>query len=465
MNHFSTRRTLPALGLGLTILLSSTPLTVAQGPASGSGTGTGTGRSAGSAGSTGTGTESGAGLGTTSGTARSVPGVDPLPGRGGPRPEPLLVPRVVIPGTVEGVFGKDEPPLVREAMAISDPGERSLALVRIARTSIFLSRPDLGHFAIFQAAKDSTLEPIATLRDQRLVNVILAALNLAEEHMREVAIFQSIPEGGPVLSAPINTDRKSNLERGRQEWQLAYELSFEVKNRSARTETLYRVVESESLGSSSLVREPFRMTGGRPDPAKLPPITREFSDELLATAIRHALTIERPIWRDRALVAIGSNAASSAQFTRAIESARAIPQPEIRADALLKIAENQVIFGRQNDATRSYAEVASAISEVPNTDPRETLVGVLIDSLIAFGRFEDARASTVLYSNPANPPIALSAVAESQGRRNLAISARKWIDAEPSPDLRSLLYRKLNDGLLAAIEQRRSAELSRPGNP
>ena len=160
---------------------------------------------------------------------------------------------------------------------------------------------------------------------------------------------------------------------------------------------------------------------------------------------------------------IASNAATSGQFARALEAVRAVPQPEVRTDGFLKIAENQVYFGHPDDATSTYAEAARSIAEVPNADPRETLVGVLIDSLISFGRFDDARASTVLYSNPANPAIALAAVAESQGRRRLSESARKWIAAEPSADLRSFLYRKLNDGVLYEVEQRRSSELSRSG--
>jgi hypothetical protein len=57
----------------------------------------------------------------------------------------------------------------------------------------------------------------------------------------------------------------------------------------------------------------------------------------------------------------------------------------------------------------------------------------------------------------------LAAVAESRGRRNLAQSAQEWIASEPSAELRPLLYRKLNDGMLAAFEQKRSAELSRGG--
>jgi hypothetical protein len=475
MTNLRPTRLIPALGLGLTLIMAGTATIQAQqpaAPASGSRVGTGTGREAGAAGAAGTGTESGFGLGTTSGIALPAgrPITPLLPRQSiGPRPDPLSRPRVVDPAEVQNLFGKEEVPLVREASRITDPGERSLAMVRIARTSIFLGRPDLGHIAIIQAATDSLLEANDALRDQRLVYVIQAALQLAEEHMREIALIQgnaepNKDEPNSIRNLPpaVNVDRKSNLERGRQEWDLAFRLAFAIKNRSSRTETLYRVVESESLGSSALVREPSRLSNRRPDPGRLTPDMRDFSDALLGTAIEHAQQIERPVWRDRGLVAIASNAATSGQFVRALEAARAIPQPEVRTDSLLKIAENQVLYGRPDYATETYAEAARTIAMVPKDDPRETLVGVFIDSLIAFGRFDDAREASKLYSNPANPPIALAAVAESQGRRNLADSARKWIAAESDPNLRSLLMRKLNDGVLAAIEQRRSTELTQP---
>ena len=457
-------RSSPALGLGLTLLLAMAPPSPAQQPSSGSGAGTGTGTSAGTFGSTGTGTESG-GLGATSGRPFMRPGGGTGPGSPlptGPRIDPMESPRTIVPGEVKRLIGKSRDQLMSDALAIVDPGERSLALVRVARTSIFLGDPDFGHVAVFRAAEDAQLVPDNTMRDQRIVNVIEAAMALAEEHMRDIRAFEGTPES-PGMPAPLQptADRKTNLERGRQEWDLAFRLSFAVRNASARTEALYGVVESESLGSSALVREPFRLRGERPDPTKLPTLIRTFSDSLLATAIEHATRIERPIWRDRSLVAIATNASISGQFARASESAHTIQQPEVRTDALLKVAENQVIFGQPDAATRTYQEIARTISEVPTRDPRETLVGVLIDSLIAFGRFDDARAAIVLYANPANPPIALAAVAESQGRRNLANSAQEWIAKEPSAELRSLLYRKLNDGLVAAFEQRRSAELSR----
>ncbi len=409
------------------------------------------------------------GLGATSGRPFMRPAGGPSiygpQGPTGPRFDPLESPRVVVPGEVERLIGRGTEELMRDALAIVDPGERSLALVRVARTSIFLGRPDFGHKAVFQAAQDAQLVTNDTLRDQRIVNVIEAALSLAEEHMRDIRVFEPAQRPSPGLPAPLQpgNDRAANLEQGRQEWDLAFRLSFAIENPSARSETTYRVVESESIGSASLVREPFRLLGTRPDPKRLPASIRNFADGLIVTAIEHATKDARPVWRDRALIAIATNAAVSGQFERAEQAAATIPQPEVRTDAYLKIAENDVIFGRPADATRNYQEAARSIAEVPLADPRETLVGVLIDSLIAFGRFDDARAAIVLYANPANPPIALAAVAESQGRRGLAKSAQEWIAKEPSPSLRSLLYRKLNDGLLAAFEQKRSAELSRGG--
>src|SRR5579871_4647774 len=181
-------RSSPALGLGLTLLLATAPTASAQQPASGSGAGTGTGMSAGTFGSTGTGTQSG-GLGATSGRPFMRPGGGTGPGSPtptGPRIDPMESPRVVGgTGEFERLIGVGREELMRDAMAIADPGERSLALVRVARTSIFLGRPDFGHDAMVQAARDAQLVPNDTLRDQRLVNVVEAAMDLAEEHMRD----------------------------------------------------------------------------------------------------------------------------------------------------------------------------------------------------------------------------------------------------------------------------------------
>jgi hypothetical protein len=160
-------RPLLALGLGLIVFNASAQPSRAQRPSTGSGAGTGTGTESGGLGATGTGAEAG-GLGATSGRFLRPGGISGLPPQGpiGPRIEPMERPRVVNSGEVERIFGKDEPPLVGEALKITNLGERALALVRIARTSIFLGRPDLGHVAVFQAAEDCVQEPDVTARDQ-----------------------------------------------------------------------------------------------------------------------------------------------------------------------------------------------------------------------------------------------------------------------------------------------------------
>ncbi len=68
-----------------------------------------------------------------------------------------------------------------------------------------------------------------------------------------------------------------------------------------------------------------------------------------------------------------------------------------------------------------------AVASIPLDDPRAILTGVLIDNLISVGRFDDARATTVLYPDTPARMVALGAIAESQGRRGLAESARDWI--------------------------------------
>jgi hypothetical protein len=54
--------------------------------------------------------------------------------------------------------------------------------------------------------------------------------------------------------------------------------------------------------------------------------------------------------------------------------------------------------------------------------------------------------------------VALGAIAESQGRRGAADSARKWIQRDVPPEYRSQLLRKVSTGMLWAIEQNRGHE-------
>jgi hypothetical protein len=88
---------------------------------------------------------------------------------------------------------------------------------------------------------------------------------------------------------------------------------------------------------------------------------------------------------------------------------------------------------------------------------------VLIDNLISVGRFDDARVSVGLYPDEPRKLVALGAIAESQGRRGAASSALAWINRDVPSQYRSQLYRRVSNGVVSAIEQNRSRDLSNRG--
>ncbi len=497
MRSVRSLHAIPAIGLGFALSLPS--VVSAQGPpvSSGSGSGTGTGQSAGRLGSTGTGSESSTGLGTTGTGREGLPGAIGRPLRQGVgSPDDLTRPADRPPRQFgegnnpnPGSLSYIDPQLFLDARSVADPGERALALVRIAQTAIFSKQLEDAHKALFEAAPAALRERQRLVRQQRTVAVVDTLLSLAEERMSSTTDLLSASDDASALppfpqdankgsnnpssafdgrtpAAALPDDaRRTRLQAALPEWALAVEMATKIEDTTARTETLFRIVESEAYSSQRLITDPIRSgAGGRPDPSTLPPDLRAYTDELLANSARHAAMIERPIWRNYATYSIVSNAATSSQFARGFQIARGLAQPEARTNVLIRLAEGQALNGRPTEATAAYAEAARSVAMIPQSDPRETLVGVLIDSLIAFGRFEDARACIRLYNVTANQVVAYSAIAESQGRRGLAESARSWIAREVSPEYQALMYRKVNDGLLTGIEQNRSKDLSRNGN-
>ena len=486
MRRDQIQRTLrPALGMAL--LCGGTAFAQGPGLSSGSGSGTGTGSSAGYPGSTGTGRESSSGLGTTGTGRESLPGTIGRPGLFGggganltrPVDRPGVNPRDTSDPT-SGSFVKPE--YFLDARSVRDPGERALALIRIAQTAIFSRQLKEAHDALFDAGPAALSEPDPLIREQRISAIIESLLRLAEERMgdaTDVAETPLDPPTSPGQAAPPiaaspgqpappprpaaalpDDDRRKQLQAALPEWAMAVDLARRIETVTPRTENLFRIVESEAFSSQRLITDPLRTPGIRPDPASLPAELRSYTDNLLASASQHANMIERPIWRNSAIYSIVSNAAASSQFPRGFQIARAIEQPEARTNALIRLAEGQALNGRPNDATAAYSEAARAVALIPQDDPRETLVGVLVDSLISFGRFDDARACVPLYATGARQIVALSAIAESMGRRGLAESARIWIGREAPMEYRPQLYRKVNDGILASIEQNRSKDLS-----
>jgi hypothetical protein len=107
-------------------------------------------------------------------------------------------------------------------------------------------------------------------------------------------------------------------------------------------------------------------------------------------------------------------------------------------------------------ATVVYHEAARSIAAVELTDLRAVSARLLTESLINVGRFEDARAATSLLADQGHRFSALGDIAESQGRRGLADSALRWIERDAPPGQRAALYRRLEEGILATVDQIRT---------
>jgi len=370
---------------------------------------------------------------------------------------------------------------------IADPGERTLTYQRIGAVSIFTNQLDLSHQALGAASTSAFQISDPLIRDLRIMSIIYSLDHLSEAHLREGKSDQTPgraqepstavpptpapettpapPTSAPAL-APTPTDRLRLIDRAEVEWRRSAFLASRMANPTYRNEMLYRVVDSVSFGSQSIVNEFPRSeatesgdkAANQPANPGPDPIDRR-ADELLVKAATIAGIIERPVWRDRALVAIAYAAAQSRQFKRGVEIAMRIPQPEVRTDALVRIAESQA-RAKDEGATRTYQLAAEAVASIPLADPRAVLTGVLIDNLIAVGRFEDARSTVALYSEEDRKIRALGAIAEQQGFRGAAESALAWIDREIPLNHRPALIRRVRFGILQAVEQNRNRDLS-----
>jgi hypothetical protein len=365
------------------------------------------------------------------------------------------------------------PELIKAAGRITAPEERSLALVRIADAAVLSNQLSVAHQALTDATEAALLVRTTLVRDQREIAIITALINLAEAHLREGKVVDPSMLSGDTDEPPAPlpaVDRRAVIQRAELEWRRAAYLAERLSDPIYRSEMIYRVVDNQAYGSQTVVNEFPRDeppaagdAQAKSQPASgSPERLSGMADRILRNAAVEALRIERPVWRDRALVAISVCAASSKQFERGLEIARLIPQPEVRTDALVRLAEAQARRGDDGGrgATATYYEAAKAVSAIPLEDPRAVLTGVLIDNLISVGRFEDARATVSLYPDEARRLIALGAIAESQGRRGAAESAREWIAREVPLSQQPGIYRRLFSGVRAAIEQNRSRDLS-----
>ena len=262
------------------------------------------------------------------------------------------------------------------------------------------------------------------------------------------------------------------------EWKRALYLAEIISNHTYRNEMMYKVAESMASGRASSANEFIIAT--TPDPSRTqappapaaPPVAaadakppaaaapaavprrdeaakskpidtaalKKAADEVLIESFDAAKKIDRLIWRYRAMARIALLAADSEQYSRGFELARGIENGESRAEAMLLLAEAQARDDQNDGATASYDEAARAVATVQQEGLRGVLAGFVVDSLIASGRFQDARKCIVLYPYQSQRLVALGAIAESQGRRGRADVARKWIAAERFPKNSARLF-------------------------
>jgi hypothetical protein len=479
------------------------------GMSSGSGTGTGAGGMMGGVIRNNSGSISGVGPGLTgSGTILRGQPVAPLPGAGarenlvpfGPGvdvtypDDPYLIPFLTMeqPGVhTEGkVPDKVTEELLHNARLIKSPGERSLALQRLANGAIASGQLNLAHHVLEEATKASAEVDIPLMRDQRLIAIVTSLTFLTDALLRRsrenlnladavpAAPNAAAPAPPPAPAAPAaeaepkRHDTNTMVRMARLEWNRAAYLASNIANPTYRNEMLYKVAESVASGSSSLAIDFIKTQEVETTPKKQAPATserdethRNLADALLRDSWEVANKIDRLIWKYRAMVRIALTAADSRQYARAVELCRGIDNAEARAEAMLTLAESQCRHNQNKEASTTYELAAEAVASVHQEGLRGVLAGFLVDSLIATGRFDDARACIGLYPETSQQLVALGAIAESQGRRGLAESARRWIATKVPEQHRAVLYRRVTSGALWAIEQNRGRDkdlLNRP---
>ena len=362
----------------------------------------------------------------------------------------------------------------RTRSLVTENYDRSRAMEEVAREAILSNQLLLAHHILEQAATAALKEENSLRHDQLIIEAITTTALLTETLIREGKAQPVLLEADDTRPEPIprKLDPKLAIRLARLEWQRAAFLARQIDNPTYRSEYLERVVEGMGKDSTRIVIEYVKTTDRTSDEAvrkdsqqateaaRKNAAATEFAksaDDLLVEATQFATEIERPIWRNQALERTAISAGESQQFARAMKIASNIENAEARAQAYLLVAESQCHQNQDEQATQTYSEVVNAVARVQQNGLRGVLTGYLVDSLISTGRFEDARASLVLYPTESERFVALEAIAESQGRRGAAASAREWIAREARPEYRSALYRRVNSGVLAAIETERSS--------
>lgn len=343
--------------------------------------------------------------------------------------------------------------LLENIQQIRSPDERVLALVRAAAYKTALKEFDVARRALDRAS-DSALQVSETLRrDLRLIGVAEHYARLAYEMVDLEALIEPASSSLLEEETPVQPERRLELIRSAYDcMQQAHRLAKLVTRTSYANEAFFSLSErssnlGQSIGDVAIIR-----ADSRQDLAIINKDLRELADAFIVQGAQISRENPSAPWRDRGLVAVVGSAADSNQFDRGLEIAGGIPTPEVRAEAMIRLAEAESLRASAAEATKAYQLAARAIASIHIADLRSTLANVLIDSLIAAGRFPDARRAIVLYPDTRRQLEALGAIAESMGSRGMGDQAREWINREVADQYRDQLLRQVNDGVLSSLE-------------
>ena len=291
--------------------------------------------------------------------------------------------------------------LMSEARAIVDPADRALSFDRVARAKILVDEWEEAIQALTEGGQSAVTIPDSLIRDVRLEALTSTSIALAEELVREATIKDVYRD--PLDNRPPRTlqVRLDYLRTASRSIALGGNLAFAIRSEDYRSLALFNLVQNQATNSQAVSRFAedgdagleVRSTGELND-------LRQMADTMLVEAESEALRIPLAVWRDQALVRVASSAAASGQYSRGLTIARKIPQPENRADAQIRLAEMMARANRSKAATAAYQEAVQSVVAIPLEDPRASLGAVLLDSLLAVGRFQDARSAAVLIKDP-----------------------------------------------------------------
>jgi len=102
-----------------------------------------------------------------------------------------------------------------EARKLDTPGDRSMALQRVANAAIFSNQLAMAHKALGEAAQAAVKEPIRLVHDQRLIAIITTYMNLGEAHLREGKVDLALPEFNTEPNPSPRSDRTILIQRAR----------------------------------------------------------------------------------------------------------------------------------------------------------------------------------------------------------------------------------------------------------